>query len=579
MTATADTGRATRPRAKGEGVLPGEADVVVMGGGAAGLAAALAAREAGAEVTLFEKRRALGGTANFIQGVFAVESDMQKQQYIAYSRDQAFRNFMEYNHWLGNAGLVRALIDRSAETISWSQAHGVEFTEVTINMPDAPRTYHVLKGAGRALVRALARAGAECGVDIRTSSSVVGLLRGEDGLLRGVQVKAAGRSADIGCRAVVIASGGYANNREWIKKYTGFNLDENLMPVGNVGKMGDGIRLAWEAGAGAEGMGVLHLIRVAPWGREFPFMSAVEAASIQPVLWVDPHGRRFCDEGLAFYDTSAGNATVRYKQGYTWSIFDDGIKRHFVEKGLDRGMTQRLLPGHRLTDLDEVLGRLLALGSPDLVSGKSVEDLAGKMHVDPAVLAATVAGYNEACAKGRDPLFAKDPTYLRPLYGPVYYAARARTAFLGTLGGVRVSPRTEAVDDLDGVVPGVYVAGNDVGGLHAESYSMRDTSGAASAFALVSGRMAGENAAAHALQRGAGGARVSITIKVVGDRAGLRRPTSWRSTAADAAWERQWTSWFAAIPRLGEGAVRPAGQAAIHVSPHPERPVRCLAAR
>ena len=481
-----------------------QADVIVMGSGAAGLAAALAAREAGARVTLLEKRRSLGGTSNFIRGVFAAESEMQKQQYIAYSCDEAFRNFMEYNHWLGNARLVRALIDRSAETISWLQAHGVEFIEVTINMPDAPRTYHVLKGVGQALVRALARAAREQGVDIKTSAAVVDMLRGADGRLRGVRAKIAGRPVDIECRALVIAAGGYANNREWISKYTGFELGENLFPVGNAGKMGDGIRLAWEMGAGAEGMGVLHLIRIAPYGREFPLMNVVEAACIQPALWVDPEGRRFCDEGIAFYDTSTGNANTRFKRGYTWCLFDDSIKRHYIEKGVDRGMTQRLLPGHRLRDLDEVLERLLALQSPNLVAAHSVEELAAKMQVEATVLSATVAEYNEACAKGRDPVFAKAPLLLRPLLGPRYYAARARTAFLGTLGGIRISAKTEAVDDFDRPVPGLYAAGNDVGGLHAESYSMRDTSGIASAFALISGRLAGENAAAYATARQGG---------------------------------------------------------------------------
>ena len=364
-------------------------------------------------------------------------------------------------------------------------------------MPDAPRTYHVLKGAGRGMVRALARAARARGVDIRTSSPVVGALTGDDGLLRGVRVKTAGRAADLPCGALIIASGGYANNKEWIKEYTGFDLDENLFSVGNVGKTGDGIRLAWEMGAGAEGMGVLQLLRVSPWGREFPFMSSVEAACIQPVLWVDPQGRRFCDEGIAFYDTSTGNATKRFRYGCTWTVFDDNLKRHFIEEGLDRGMTQRILPGHRLHDLDEVLKRLVALGSPGLVSADSVEGLAVKMQVDPTVLAATVAEYNRACEKGHDPLFGKDPKYLRPLRGPMFYAAQARTVFLGTLGGIRVGARCEVVDEMDRVLSGLYAAGNDVGGLHAESYSMRDTSGIASTFALVGGRIAGENSAAY----------------------------------------------------------------------------------
>ena len=95
-------------------------------------------------------------------------------------------------------------------------------------------------------------------------------------------------------------------------------------------------------------MGVIHVSRVAPSGPEFPLMNTVEGAGIQPVLWVDPQGRRFCDESICFYDTSTGNANSRSKRGYTWSVFDDSLKQHFVDKGVDRGMGQQLLPGQRL---------------------------------------------------------------------------------------------------------------------------------------------------------------------------------------------------------------------------------------
>ena len=127
---------------------PMEADVVVVGSGVSGLAAALEAAQGGARVAVFEKQPSLGGTSNFFEGIFAVGSAMQKEKYIAYSADQAFKNFMEYNHWRVDARLVRSLINRSADTIDWLKALGVEFLEVTINMPDAPRTYHVVKGRG-----------------------------------------------------------------------------------------------------------------------------------------------------------------------------------------------------------------------------------------------------------------------------------------------------------------------------------------------------------------------------------------------------------------------------------------------
>jgi fumarate reductase flavoprotein subunit len=471
-----------------------EADVIIVGSGAAGLAAALEAANAGARVAVFEKQPVIGGTSNFFEGIFAVGSAMQKEKYIAYSADQAFKNFMEYNHWLADARLVRSLINRSADTIDWLQACGVGFSEVTINMPDAPRTYHVVKGRGMAVVQALAIKARESGVIIRTGSPVKRLLKGMRGL-SGIVVDLDGNNTEVACRAAVIASGGYANNAEWISKYSGLELGRTVTPMGNVGKMGDGIRMAWEMGAAAEGMGVLHLIRVAPFGPEFPFMNTVEGAAIQPVLWVDPKGERFCDEGIAYYDTSLGNVNSRFKQGYTFCLFDDTIKEHFMEKGVFRGMGQLVPPGAKLQDLNEQLEHFLSLNSKEFFGANSIEELALKMEVDPVVLKATIEQYNAFCAQRYDAEFAKDPAYLIPLNGPRFYAAKARTCFLGTLGGIKINHKTEAVDAFGSPIAGLYAAGLDAGGLHAESYCMRDTSGIASAFAIISGRVAGENAA------------------------------------------------------------------------------------
>jgi fumarate reductase flavoprotein subunit len=475
---------------------PMEADVVVVGSGVSGLAAALEAAQGGARVTVFEKQPSIGGTSNFFEGIFAVGSAMQKEKYIAYSPDQAFKNFMEYNHWRVDARLVRSLINRSADTIDWLKTQGVEFLEVTINMPDAPRTYHVVKGRGQAVVKALVLKAKEKGVAIRVASPVKQILKGERGP-SGVVVEFDGKDTEVACRAVVIASGGYANNAEWIRKYAGLELGRTVIPMGNVGKMGDGIRMAWEMGAAAEGMGVLHLIRVAPFSPEFPFMNTVEGAAIQPMLWVDPKGERFCDEGIAYYDTSLGNVNSRYPQGYTFCLFDDTIKKHFIEKGVFRGMGTVVLPGYKLHDLNEQLEHFLSLNSKEFFGADSIEELARKMEVDPQVLKTTVEQYNTFCAQRRDAEFAKDPEYLIPLNGPRFYAAKARTCFLGTMGGVKINYRTEVVDQYGSPIPGLYAVGLDAGGLHAESYSMRDTSGIASAFAVISGRVAGENAAKH----------------------------------------------------------------------------------
>jgi fumarate reductase flavoprotein subunit len=470
-----------------------EIDVVVIGSGVSGLAAAVTAAAGGAKVIVFEKERSLGGTSNFFDGLFAVESNMQRDRYITYSRDQAFKNMMEYSHWRANPRLVRAFVDESGSTISWLQEKGVEFIDATINMPDAPRTYHVVKGQGAAVVKALATSAKELGVDLKLATPVKKILKKGD-RITGVVVEEDGGDIQIASKVVVIASGGYANNKEWIKKYSGFDLEVNVIPVGNVDKMGDGIRMAWEVGAAEEGMGLLELFRVGPIGPDHPMKNQVEFAAGQPDLWINSRGERFCDEGIAFYDTSVGNANARYKEGYTYSIFDDSIIQRLLEKGIDRGIAMENPPGTRPVDFHKELNIALEKGTTELFVADSIKELAEKIGVDPAVLKATVEEYNGFCEKGHDDLFAKDPKYLRPLKGPKFYAVKARTVFLGTLGGIKINHKAEVVDKKEKVIPGLYAVGFDAGGMWGDSYSIRNSSGASAGFAVNSGRIAGKNA-------------------------------------------------------------------------------------
>ena len=467
--------------------------VVVIGSGVSGLAAALTAAEGGAKVILFEKQRSLGGTSNFFDGIFAVESDMQRQRYISYSRDEAFKNIMEYSHWRANARLVRAFVDQSGETVAWLQKQGVKFIDASINMPDAPRTYHPVKGTGEAVVKALATSAKEKGVDIRPATPVKKILK-EGDRITGVIVEENGEDVQVTAKAVVVASGGYANNKEWIKKYTGLDLDVNVIPVGNVDKMGDGIRMAWEVGAAEEGMGVLELLRAGPVGPGFELKNPVEMAAVQPILWVNQRGERFCDEGIAFYDTSTGNANARFKEGYTYSIFDDSIKQRLLEKGIERQVGWENPPGSRPGEIDKMINGALEKGTTEIFVADSIEKLAGEIGIEPAVLRATVNEYNSFCEKGHDDLFAKAPKYLWPLKGPKYYAVKVRTVFLGTLGGIKINHKTEVVDKKDKAIPGLYAVGFDAGGAYGDSYSIKDSSGMSAGFAINSGRIAGKNA-------------------------------------------------------------------------------------
>jgi fumarate reductase flavoprotein subunit len=473
-----------------------KADIVVIGSGNCGLAAAITAAEAGAKVIMFEKQKSLGGSSNFYNGTFAVESKMQREKFIMYTKDEAFQSIMEYTHWKANSRLVRAVIDESAATIDWLVGQGVEFSDVITNMPYTQPTYHLVKGHGAAAVKTLADAAKAKGVEIHMGAPVIEILK-ENGRICGVVAEEDGEEIEVEAKAVVVGSGGYANNKEWMKKYHGFELGVNLIPMGNVDQMGDGIRMAWDAGAAAEGMNAVEIISVGPIGPEFDMMNDLEVAVSQPDLWVDPKGRRYTDEGICFYDTSGGNVNARFPVGHTFRILDDSIIERLETHGIEKEGAMDRKPGAKLFEIRKILDAALERRSTEVFMGDSVEQLAEAMGVDPAVLRSTVDEYNDFCERGHDAQFAKKRIYLRALNGPRFYAVKAHTIILGTKGGIRVSEKLEAVDKNDEPIPGLYAGGFDAGGIHSDSYPINVATGLSSSFAFNSGRIAGRSAVSY----------------------------------------------------------------------------------
>jgi len=471
-------------------------DAIIIGAGATGLSAAVTLAEGGASVLVFEKQSDVGGTSINFRGTFAVESMMQRRKFIAYSRDQAWRKIMEFSHWLANPLLVREIVNQSAETIDWLKERGVIFTEVVTNIPHAPQTYHLIKDSGADVVKALHKKALERDVTFRLSCPVTSIFKNEN------RTYTVGASESEGeCRytskAIIIASGGYANNPEWIKKYSGLDLDVNIHPIGNEGKMGDGIRMAFELGAAERGIRVLEMLRTGmdiPDPKKPPPPPDIGSTVIQPFLWVDVNGERFCDECVTFDDTSMGNASVRLKNGRSFTIFDTATVRYLMEKGIDKALVLDFPPGQKLRDLDKQLEKESRKIPQDIFIANNIRELAKAIGVNPENLENTVKRYNASAEKGYDELFNKDPKYLRPVLESPFYAAKAQTVFLGTMGGIKINHHTEVIDTEYNVIPGLFAGGFDAGGMYGDSYSMRDSTGLASCFALNSGRLAGKSA-------------------------------------------------------------------------------------
>ena len=135
--------------------------------------------------------------------------------------------------------------------------------------------------------------------------------------------------------------------------------------------------------------------------------------------------------------------------------------------------------------------------APLALISDNLQEIARWMGADPEILTATVREYNEFCDNGRDPVFAKEHSYLHALRNPPYYALRCNVVFLTTLGGVKINERMEALDGNCNPIPGLYAAGNDTGGWECGTYNVL-LPGSTFGFAVNSGRIAGECAARHA---------------------------------------------------------------------------------
>ena len=463
-------------------------DVIVIGGGGTGLAAALAAAEKGAGVVLLEKRGAAGGNTALARGVFAAESPVQARMRIDAQRDTLFKTAMSYSHWKIDPKIVRAFIDKSGDTIRWLEEKGLAFEDILDYTPNqVPRTFHVPEGRGAGLVKFLVKKCSEKGVNLLYETAARKILVDEKGRVAGVLAATKGKETKILGQSVIIGTGGYAGNRELLKKYyTDYTEDLCLHGSPNIG---DGLLMAMEIGAATEGLGILQLR-----GPRFAGSSYISVVIEEPeTVWVNKKGDRFVDEALSFYWPEAGNALSRQPDKISYSLFDEEIKRRMIERGLIKG-SATYLGGTKMTELDEEIRHHLDRGNIKI--SESWADIGEWIGLAPGVLDATLKEYNGFCKQGYDEAFGKDQRYLVPLRTPPFYGMKCVQSFHGTIGGIKINHHMEVLDRKNNPIPGLYAGGIDTGGWESKTYCLT-LSGSAFGFALNSGRMAGENASAY----------------------------------------------------------------------------------
>ena len=462
--------------------------VLVIGAGAGGLPAALTAAEMGADVVLLEKRKSIGGNAKISSGIFAADSPVQKRSLIDAPKDDLFKKGMAYGHWAMNAGLFRAFVDKSGDSVKWLESMGLSFHLKPFRPGQYPPVFHVFDGEGAAFVRTMAQRCEAAGVRTFTELGATELITDGDGRVTGVVATGKGGDVEITAPCVIIATGGYAGNKELLKKYYAY-YTENLHNMG-LPHMGDGLQMATAAGAATHGLGIIHI-----GGPCFPDHSHLANASREPkTIWVNKNGERFFDEGIAFNWPEAANALDQQPGQVSYTLIDESIKNDLMQgSGIDCGI-MLLAPGTPLTDLETDLQKAADKGT--VKKSPDINGLAEWIGAAPDILCRTIENYNRYCRQGHDEAFAKAPKYLMPLTTPPYYAIRCIQVTHGTLGGIKINRHMEVLNHEQESIPGLYAVGTDTGGWFSDTYDLTMT-GNAFGFAVNSGRIAAENAVAY----------------------------------------------------------------------------------
>jgi fumarate reductase flavoprotein subunit len=462
-------------------------DALVIGAAASGLCAALTIAEAGAQVVMLEKLPMPGGTSNFAEGLFAVESHLQRKEKIGLTKDEAFLQHMSNTNWRANARLVRAYIDKSADSIDWLEKRGVEFESVASVFPDGPRTWHIVKGLGAGLVKPLVdRAMATGKVTMLLETPAQKLLKEKGRIVGCIAVDKEGNEIEILSKTVIVAAGGYTNNAEMVETYV--KGGKNAVAAVPLNLVGGPIKMAWDVGAAPDGLGVVMAI-VGVTGETID--SQLLAAAAQPALWVNRKGIRFCDENIFFNFPFAANALANQPDGVAYCIFDESLKNKWIQQGIDTALGQYVPVDTRLDQLEEHLAKGIKAGKA--FKAGSIEELAEKLMMASGDLQSTIKEYNGYCDSGHDALFVKDRRLLHSLKTPNFYAIKLTVQILTTLGGIKINEDTQVLDTDGEIIPGLFAVGNCAGGMYGDSYEL-ETSGGAFGFAVNSGRIAGENA-------------------------------------------------------------------------------------
>lgn len=438
-----------------------ETDVVVIGAGGAGLAAAVSAAEGGAEVIVLEKMPAVGGnTLRATGGMNAAGTPFQEALGISDSPEIHYEDTMTGGRNRNNPDLVRVLTQQAPAAVSWLTELGADMSGVgRLGGATNPRAHRPASGeaVGPEIVKVLQAAANEAGVQILLETKAKRLLVNDDGRVYGVIAEKEDGDIQINARAVVLATGGFGANQEMVTEFV--PELEGFATTNHPGATGDGITMAREVGAKLIDM---DQIQTHPTVVPERGIMITEAVRGNGAILVNRAGERFVNE-LETRDVVSA-AVLEQEGGSAFLLFDQQVRESLaaIEKYVSMGL---------VTEAD------------------SLEGLADDLKIPADALTETVERYNSFVEAGKDEDFGREDLPVALTQAP-FYAIEITPAVHHTMGGVAIDTEARVLNEDGKPIPGLYAAGEVTGGVHGANR----LGGNALADIIVFGRIAGKSA-------------------------------------------------------------------------------------
>lgn len=466
-----------------------DTDLLIVGCGGSGIACAVQSAQNGTDFIVIEKGTMVGGNANFVEGIFAIDSTPQKEAGIEIEPADVVMAELERGQYRPNGALWMDLCEKSAENIDWLLDMGCLFSGVIDDYHGGLfQTFHWWKDgkAGVGYVEPMKAKMDELGIEPHLETAAVSLIM-DNGAVVGVYAEGPEGVIQYNAKAVVLATGGFGGSPELLEKQ-GWNT-ESLHIVGSSNAAGDAYKMCMEVGAKDSlpyaSQSVLGFIEALPVvsmeDAANPINGYWGIASGGPVLWVNEYADRFNSENLR--DISMVMPFHAMKDNAeNYCIFDQAIfDKYFGLSDADVEVFKK--------SLEENLGN-------SLYQADSIEELAEKFDLDAKTLAATVERYNKMCEKGEDTDYGKAAEFLEPIAQGPFYIAKIGYSFFFTTGGIWTNKRREVLDESKKTIPGLYAIGNDGSMLYRNVYTI-NMPGTAFGNQVNSGREAANNARAY----------------------------------------------------------------------------------